>query len=786
MDEAGASAHAFARGTFLRDGEQLKRSFPDLVGVIWVLGAAFAVLLPALVHGSSFGSYDVLSVYGLFKQPNPMYHTPLSLDPITEMIPWTTVAWQQVHHGHLPLWNPYSVLGLPLAFNWLSAAFSVPSLIGYIVPLHLAYTVQIIVTLIIAGTGMYVLGRVLHLGVLGSAMAATVFELSGPSLNTLGWPLEQVMSWAGWLFALAVLLIRGRHRARDVVLFALVVTAMIYAGFPELVIFVGLVLALFVGAYLLLHHRWNPSPTAILRPVGDLIVAGVAGLALGAPLILPGLQLASQSIRSQRIGVLVLPLHTVIGVVFEGFDGRPESAWPGVGFYVGAIALVLAFVGVVARRKRPEVMAFGVVALATSFVLWIVPSLGVLQALPFHLSRAKWVYMLGPLAMVLAILTGVGTDAVVRAPASRAMRRGLAAGFATMGVVLAAVWLFGRGTLPAFEATIRDDSFTWPAVETAIGLAVAASLALYCRRWGRAAGSPAARSGVVAGVALLVAETVFLVAMGAPLMSSSPNFFTPTAAVTALQRAVGSSEVACGVERCWGPTGIIPNVNVAFQVHEFAAYDPITPSKYFTRWHHLSGQAPQFPGSSVFTPLVTTVSEAREFGIRYILEPPGSAGPPGAVFVGRIGPENLYSVPGAAAAILVSSRGDHGLWPAISAPGTPVPVTHTDPASWTMTAHDTESAVLRLHLTDVPGWHASVDGQPLTLHPFAGTMLQARLPSGTHTIHVWYWPPAFSIGLVLALCGALALAGVIAVAVWQPRRGRRGRGEEHEPQVRPL
>ncbi len=61
---------------------------------------------------------------------NP-YNTQIS-DLIREIIPWTTLAWTQVHHGILPLWNPYSALGAPLAFNWQSGAFSLPALVGYL------------------------------------------------------------------------------------------------------------------------------------------------------------------------------------------------------------------------------------------------------------------------------------------------------------------------------------------------------------------------------------------------------------------------------------------------------------------------------------------------------------------------------------------------------------------------------------------------------------------------------------------------------------------------------
>ena len=97
------------------------------------------------------------------------------------MMPWTTLAWTQVHHGQLPLWNPYSGLGCRSPSIWQSAPFGLPALVGYLVPVQYAYTVGIVVTVVVAGTGAYFLGRLLHLGVVGCAMAATGFELSGPS-----------------------------------------------------------------------------------------------------------------------------------------------------------------------------------------------------------------------------------------------------------------------------------------------------------------------------------------------------------------------------------------------------------------------------------------------------------------------------------------------------------------------------------------------------------------------------------------------------------------------------
>jgi hypothetical protein len=103
-------------------------------------------------------------------------------------------------------------------FNWQSGALSLPTVIGYAFPLHIAYTVQIIVTVTVAGSGAYALARVLHVGALGCATAGTIYELSGSFMGWLGWPHAAVMSWAGWIFAMAILIARGDHRrTRNVV-----------------------------------------------------------------------------------------------------------------------------------------------------------------------------------------------------------------------------------------------------------------------------------------------------------------------------------------------------------------------------------------------------------------------------------------------------------------------------------------------------------------------------------------------------------------------------------------
>jgi uncharacterized membrane protein YfhO len=97
-------------------------------------------------------------------------------------------------------------------------------------------------------------------------------------------------------------------------------------------------------------------------------------------------------------------------------------------------------------------------------------------------------------------------------------------------------------------------------------------------------------------------------------------------------------------------------------------------------------------------------------------------------------------------------------------------VTHPDPASWKLVADADSPQVLRLRLTDVPGWHASIDGRPVPLKSFAGLMLQLEVPAGRHTVELHYLPATFTTGLVLAAGAVVGLAGAFSVSWYRRRR----------------
>ena len=81
-----------------------------------------------------FGPFDILSQFGLSKHAGVAVHNPASQDQIDAIMPLATLACTQVHHGQMPLWNPYGGLGTPLAFNFHSAPFWLPAIICYLAP----------------------------------------------------------------------------------------------------------------------------------------------------------------------------------------------------------------------------------------------------------------------------------------------------------------------------------------------------------------------------------------------------------------------------------------------------------------------------------------------------------------------------------------------------------------------------------------------------------------------------------------------------------------------------
>ncbi len=779
---------------------------PDLLAVAWTVVAGIALFVPALIHASHLGPFDLLSRYGLSAQPGVTLHNTLAQDQIDAIQPWTALSWMQVHSGHLPLWNPFGGLGTPLAFNLQSAPFGVPALVGYAFPLQYAATVGIIVTVIIAGTGAYAFGRLIRLTPLAAAFGATVFELSGAFVGWLGWPHAAVAAWTGWLLAAGLLVVRGRRRFRSILAFAVVLALAAYCGQPEILIMLIVTAAIFLLSVLGIQAK-RQGLSSTYRALLDLVLATITAGALAAPFLLPGFQFVSQSIRNSSTTKGALPLHYMLFWIFDGFDGlpKPGQSFPGFQWYndnyIGVIALVLAVVGLVARRRRPEVVSLAVVALVIAAILYAPFVVDLVEKIPL-VGTVLWQRAVLMFAFAAALLAGVGADVLLQSRSRKYWTWALW-GFIAIALLIFLVSFFALEVPTNLEKQIRERSFIWPVIETLIGFGVTAIL-LYWVRGQPGMPSPAddrsrshlahttssvgveatddatawvsRRGRMVAISLLLVAETAFLVTVGAALWWSSPGFYTPTAAEVKLEHLVGSSTVGVNGPPtdssllCW-QLGILPDVNDVYGVHELNVYDPALPSDYFSSWSAVTGEPGGYAFFNTFCPAVSSAALARRYGVSYILGPVGAHAPRGTVFVTEIGNESLYRVPGAGEAteaVLPSS----GQMPPASAAGRAVAVGHSSPSTWHIVTNTQTAVALRLHLSNVPGWNATIDGKPLALTSYSGIMLQARIPPGHHVIEVSYWPKAFTEGIIVFVVTVVALATVGVVAKRRQGKGR--------------
>ena len=759
----------------LRD--RARRRLPDALGLVWVAVVSVSVLLPALLHGTSLGPYDELARSGLTADPRitPYYYQPADL--ITEMIPWSTQAWHQVHHGIVPLWSPLNGLGLPLAFNWQSAVVSLPSLVGYLAPVRLVFTTQVLVTILIAGTGAYGAARVLRLSVVAAALAGTTFVLSGAFFVLVGWPAAGVMAWSGWLVALGVLVLRERHVLRWTLLLAMVWAWCLVAGQPDTTAAAALSagVALIVGLGVVIRRRgWDALPRKGLL---GLLGAAVAGVGLAAPIILPALQLTHSAIRSIGTPDRALSPHLIVNLLFVGYDGLPVAGstyfgtmFIGSTMWVGPIVLVLALVGLIRRRRQPQVLALGA-AVAVDLVVVVIPAVvSLLNRLPV-VGSVMWRWSLMTLMLALALLAATGVDVLRRSVDERATRVVAWGSVAVVTGLLALIWLLGRSGLSPQQLSARTHSFVWPL----IGLGVLFGMLGLWEVARRGAGDVVSR---VAIAGLLVAQAALLVSAGAPLWRSELTHPPHPPAVTALRSRVGTSTVAFGAKSCFIPPtlGIQEQANILYGIHEFNAYDPMTPTSLFHAWVLASGGTS--PGTYVppsqFCPAVTDARLARRFGIRFILVPHGAAPPLGTVRVRTLADEDLYRVPGAGQVTLLS-RGSATEGDAV---GRALLVRHPDPAGSVVAFDARRPSVLRFHVQRVPGWSATIDGHPLALHPYSVAMLQADVPAGHHVVRLRYQPEAFLVGLGVFALTVLALVTTVLVGVRRRSAARRERAQD--------
>jgi hypothetical protein len=770
------------RRAFADMTDPAKQARREVAALLVIAGAACLYLLPALLHGLSFGPTDLGQKLSLLTSGPRAIHNNLDGDVITQGLSWQSVNWNLIHHGQFPWWNALSGNGLPQYLNFESATLSLPSLVSYLAPQAASLTVAVSVKLLVAGWGTYLCGRVIGAAALPATFGALTFMLSGPITGWLGWSASGVFVWSGAIVAGAVLAYGGTWRRSGVALLALSVAGAVYGGFPEgyVLLAIGLfsLAAATAGAMVLVKRRL--SLPGVRRVVAGLLV----GVGLSAPLWLPGLVVLRGAARGGITQAAGLPAGEVLTTVTQGYCGLPtgdhlwfcSSNYYETASYVGPLCVILALVAITLMLRRPLVAGLGVTAVVVGLVVYTLGPVDPVQAL-LRLTPLRVIdfdRMLPLLTFALALLAALGLDATLRRVRSGQSTRFLLWPMAATSLVVAYMALSTSWSdLDRAAEAARRHSLVWP-----IGL-VAAMVVLVVLARGRARAGAWRAGPVLVGCILIGLQLLFLVDAGAGLNSSAATAVPLTPTLVQLRQLVGHGLLGvdggnktcrgatpgdCGF-RQWTGGGLYPEMNLLIDLPELAVHDPIVPSAYLAGWPIPdAGQAaPKTLDFNFFVPDIDSVRLARLYGVTTVLVTPGTALPSGMQRLATLRGMAVLRVPGSSRFTI--TRG---------VTSTPLASTHPADNTYVVRVPGQAGGTLTARITDVPGWSATAGLTTLPLQRTANDLIRIAVPPHVGTVELRYVPRGMIVGLVVGVCALAALVGYL-VSDRVRRWGRRSR-----------
>lgn len=349
-------------------------------------------------------------------------------DTFLYFYPYWDMASQALREGRVPLWNDHIFMGAPFVAN-SQVGFFYPLNwpLWLLLPVPYAVSASIILHIIIAGWGMFVLARrALRASVVAALMAAAVFALGGyltaqvEHVNQL-----QGLAWMPWLFV--VLGVGGnperRQVAQRILWGSLIIALQLLAGHTQslFISLVGLVIfrvANLVAVERIENGKAGRERTGFLSPLaavlGVIVVAAVVAMGLAAVQLAPTLELMQLSGREGG-----LPLNEAVS-----FSLHPllvaQALLPGPGMgqfteYIAALpltVLLLAFLGAWHWRRMPAVappLALVASGLFLAFGRFnpVYLLLAHLPGFSYFRAPARWMVLY---AFGVALLVAIGLD----------------------------------------------------------------------------------------------------------------------------------------------------------------------------------------------------------------------------------------------------------------------------------------------------------------------------------------------------------------------------------------
>jgi hypothetical protein len=275
--------------------------------------------------------------------------------------PLRVFAFGQMRGGHLPLWNPYQMGGIPAFANSLYALLYPPNWLHLILPDGLAINLVVASHVMLSGLFTAIWCRSRGASVGASLLAGSMFMFCGPQMLRVYGGIATypcVIAWTPLLMLCIDAIIDGNRPAIACLAGGAVLTLQILAGYMLAVYYQSFGIGCYALVRLVNHPRWT-------RAALWLIAMGVLALALSAGQLLPGFEAATESVRgtaqqgSFSTSVSLAPEH-LLTLVTPYLLGDTVSApifqrWGIVdtSLFIGAVGTAAALIGAIhAIRTR--------------------------------------------------------------------------------------------------------------------------------------------------------------------------------------------------------------------------------------------------------------------------------------------------------------------------------------------------------------------------------------------------------------------------------------------------
>ncbi len=714
---------------------------------------------------------------------------------------------------HLPLWNAYEGLGMPLFAQMIHGVLHPVSLVTALIAPHASLDLLIAADIALAAAGAALLARGIGASYAGAAVAGFGYALSGYVLS-MSANLVYLTCAATAPWTIAALLATAERGGAWIALGGAMVAVAWFGGDPQW----ALVSLLLGGAF--------AAETAGLRGLLRVGCAAIIGTVMAGIQLVPastflgetmrGLELASE----ERLQWALPPWRLVEFVAPGFFSGRAGSElvspvfrvlggdqqWFFIPFsasvHVGIIPLVLGAAGIRSGRKGT------LLAVASLVFLWL--ALGthagadqLLRHLPVWGSFRYSEKLVGPFTLCVAVLAGLGAD---RIPDFAGRWKPAAIAFLVFLVLTAFLvlsgghWLPWEPLVPAASQVVRGRLATG-LLFTALSLAIMAAVI------GITSKHPVFRTRLPA----VFAGLIFLVSVAAApfaLHISTPGLIDTNMLKRILPgdsfiRLMHPVEVMDGD----GPAMLDKSdrlqvmessmakssYNVWSSLDSYDVYTGLMPRRYTeidvgldSIFHEMRWQTiRRFACSHVILPAHrrsstdTTVHFAVEGGNR--IDTPASSGievwavphRPWAFFARQVisaGTED--EARRLLIDSLIANRDDvvvEGSSPGPRAGGRIFSVQRAA-GSITIGAESDGPGLLVLNDAWWPGWAASIDGRPVAIKRADALIRSVEWPPGRHQLTMRYDPPELRYGLLVSAAGLLAVVALLIHSAWRAHR----------------